>query len=379
MTPTAPYLAREIIIKILLWLPLASFYNASLVCKEWHSIIWDPNFLRAYYLDDLGFTLLLQEPTLRLYETYLDDLGSLFSKIASAPVQETRLRQYKTYLVTMTARVRITGRIVSSCNQLALIKPKVEKPNLFVINFATQEILELPQRPLSLIDEEYLNYYALGFNPTTKEYKVVCFGRTYENNDIKCGVLTQGSTTWRPINETLDGFIVPGKSVSINGFLHWHGDVFTRYSTKIISMDLDTEKILETPVPIIYIPQHPCAFDLLEIDGRLSLIEYEVSCQIQFKIWSLEDISENTWERIFNVSLESIRCEPVQSLDDLYHIGSLYNGKFLLFKQQKKWVNKLDYFVVDVVKQEMKPVAIDIRMLSGWNACSLDMSSGSPF
>ncbi|XP_042493141.1 uncharacterized protein LOC122072796 [Macadamia integrifolia] len=356
---TSTYFAPEIFSNVFLWLPIASLHIASLVCKDWFGMISNPDFIRAYYLNQ-GFFLLLQEPSLRFYETYHVTMrGGYLSKIEST-------------------RLQFTKKFVSSCNEFALIKPKVEKPYLSVLNLATQKTLWLPHSPLSVSDE-YLNYYGIGLNPTTKMYKVVCFGRTIGNNIIRCEVLNQGSTTWRPIDETLDGSIIPGYSISINGFLHWHGDVFTGYSTKIISMDLNNEKFLVTPVPNMYSPQRPCAFDLLEIGGCLSLIEYEVSCQIQLEIWKLKNISDGTWERIFSVSLATIRCYPVVSSDDLYYIGSLYNGKFLLSKHHKKWVSKLEYYVVDIEKQEIKRVPIDIRMLSAWNAHSINMSMCLPF
>ncbi|KAJ4950244.1 hypothetical protein NE237_027076 [Protea cynaroides] len=356
---TAPYFAPQIVFNILLWLPIASLLNASLVCKEWYRIICDPNFLKAYHLD-LGSALLLQEPKLSYYETYLVTMKrGLLSKIASA-------------------RLCFTEKIVGSCNEYTLLKPQVENSGLFVANHATQKIHKLPGCPLSL--GEYPNYYGIGFNPNTKEYKVVCFGKTNGSDYMNCAVLTQGSRTWTPINQSLDGNIIPGRSISIKGFLHWHGkNISTGYFEKIISMDLNNEEFFGTIGPNICLQYGPCAYDLLEIEGCLSLIEYEVSCQIQFEIFSLKDISDGKWEKLFSIYMETKEYSPILSLDDLdlYYIGSLYNGKYLLFKQRKRWMKKMDYFVVDLEHREMKPVEIGIKMLS--SACSARFIDASTF
>ncbi|KAJ4953087.1 hypothetical protein NE237_029919 [Protea cynaroides] len=300
-TKTAPYFAPQIVFNILLWLPIASLLNASLVCKE------------SYHLD-LGSALLLQEPKLSYNETYLVTMKrGLLSKIASA-------------------RLCFTEKIVGSCNEYTLLQPQVEYSGLFVANLATQKILSFLTVPCPL---------------------VVCFGKTTGSDYMNCEVLTQGSRTWTPINQSLDENIIPGHSISIHGFFGTIG-------------------------PNICLRYGPCAYDLLEIEGCLSLIEYEVTCQIQFEIFSLKDISEGKWEKLFSIYMETNEYNPILSLDDLdlYYVGSLYNGKYLLFKQRKRWMKKMDSYVVDLEHREMKPVEIGIKMLSSaCSARSIDVST----
>ena len=187
------------------------------------------------------------------------------------------------------------GRIRSSCNGLLLINdPKIEG-KLNVINFLTKCKAILPQCPSGCPHKKF--GVALGFSPSTREYKVVHIyadGFGYEIFTLDCS-----DNKWKCIP---DPFKEPHERPFNLDTFHWsdpvsiHGQVLHWYvSSKeyIISKDVNDETPRKTYLPTLGKKIDRKRYSLLEMVGYLSFV-YNVS-NIQIDVWILKIFAAQVW------------------------------------------------------------------------------------
>ncbi|KAI3934577.1 hypothetical protein MKX01_034031 [Papaver californicum] len=157
--------------------------------------------------------------------------------------------------------------------------------------------------------------YKFGFDPTTKEHKVLCMwstsrGRSNYQEEVSddadenievCEILTLGKGMWRRIDEVppccLGGRL---PCVCVNGSMYWCTDMLTNpheqhgYPLCIVAFDVGTEKFRMIQIPN-FIPDQHLHHDehfhsyirLLELDSAVAVL-LRLSAYI-VKLWVLDD------------------------------------------------------------------------------------------
>ncbi|KAI3937263.1 hypothetical protein MKW92_042479 [Papaver armeniacum] len=157
--------------------------------------------------------------------------------------------------------------------------------------------------------KEWSPYYGFGFDPMTKEHKVVCVNKLTIRTrsiysagcsfDFICEVLTVGENRWRKIDEDLRWFR-GGISVYVNGYIYWMGCQSYYQPNDILGFSVGSEKFDR----VIKIPNFMLdlwcykknkrvstlvVFELVVIDGHLSIIDREGDRWINLWIYNEND------------------------------------------------------------------------------------------
>ncbi|KAI3897149.1 hypothetical protein MKW92_010369 [Papaver armeniacum] len=140
--------------------------------------------------------------------------------------------------------------------------------------------------------------YQFGFDPVTKEHKVVFVWRILDRNPCQvCEVLTVGDNTWRIIDEVplipIDGH---GLNVHANGSLYWYveydvpvNDNPTEYKSAefLVAFDIQSEKFRTIKIPAGF-DDFESVCDLLEVDAGIAVLRRRRLCN-SFKMWIFDD------------------------------------------------------------------------------------------
>ena len=265
------------------------------------------------------------------------------------------------------------GRIRSSCNGLLLINdPKIEG-KLNVINFLTKCKAILPQCPSGCPHKTC--GVALGFSPSTREYKVVHIyadGFGYEIFTLDCS-----DNKWKCIP---DPFKEPHERPFNLDTFHWsdpvsiHGQVLHWYvSSKeyIISMDVNDETPRKTYLPTLGKKIDRKRYSLLEMVGYLSFV-YNVS-NIQIDVWILKIFAAQVWVKKHSILSESVNYTVSKnpslpnkykhSLPDFHKLvalASLRNGEVMMFKHENS-KNDGRIYPYEINHMELKTFEINIK------------------
>ncbi|KAI3959986.1 hypothetical protein MKW92_001149, partial [Papaver armeniacum] len=229
--------------------------------------------------------------------------------ISAAAIHTTR------EIVTPLYRDRVLGPV----NGLMCFHDPEFNCGVRIFNVSTREVTPWIQHSVlgELREVEELTFgrsriksrCALGFNPATKEHKVICiwtYFDVYRVHNIIGEVLTVGDNKWRRIDEVPAYMLNRCQdSVYINGSIYYsyknlvraRGTYINDMPDFIVAFDLGTEKFREIKVPdfILNQPQENYKFrnsciGLLEVGGRLALLgkmnHYTV------KLWFYDDTDD---------------------------------------------------------------------------------------
>ncbi|KAI3894457.1 hypothetical protein MKW92_046229 [Papaver armeniacum] len=181
---------------------------------------------------------------------------------------------------------------------------------------------EKEKRPEIHIHEYHLTSYKFGFDPATKEHKVLCMwyitpGEADSSIEEDCDdyievceILTLGSGSWRRIHEVPPFFLddcLP--NVYVNGSIYWCSRMFTNpqighgYPSCIVAFDVGSEKfrVIQIPGFIRDQPLDPDTFfdhfvRLVELDGRVGIIR-RISA-FTSKLWIFNDHHHHGKEKV---------------------------------------------------------------------------------
>lgn len=132
--------------------------------------------------------------------------------------------------------------IWNSCDSLILLTDL--HFTLFLVNPSTGECKKLPPSPFSIGSYTEEQYYGLGYDTSTDDYKVVRIcPDTFESNEFVVSVYNLRTNSWRIIEST-QKLLTWDRSVTfLNGALHRVGE------TEVISLDLASESFHSVPFP----------------------------------------------------------------------------------------------------------------------------------
>ncbi|XWS67191.1 hypothetical protein CRYUN_Cryun05aG0266500 [Craigia yunnanensis] len=293
---TLPELPEHIFIEILAKIPPKFLYETfRYVCKAWYTLICNSEFIDKNALHH-KHGILIQVPK---WPYRLDNKRF---KTSFLQMDEKELD----FNLTNFGPSRM-GLIRSSCNGLILVSEPREKTSVLCVkNFLTGSALTLPSCPSGCKHGYGVCGSALGFNPITKEYKVVHMyadGYGFEMFTIGSddewrripGPFKEASE--RPFNIEQFRWSDP---VSIERqVLHW----FVDSEKYIISMNIRDEKVSKTNLPDFgrRIIKHK--YELLEMDGKLSFV-YKAS-KYRIDVWVLKDFGRQVWSKEHSIIAKS--------------------------------------------------------------------------
>ncbi|KAI8006715.1 putative F-box protein [Camellia lanceoleosa] len=332
---TIPYLPEELIINILMRLPADVLHSSARpVCKRWASIVRDPLFIEAH---------LQQSKTVLFIEGTGSPKKAHLLEIKGGGFQVTDLRH------------RFPGRMMASCDGVALFNDPNDNRVFHVANPATLKVLKLPYLDAPSNPLYYSN--CIGRVHSTGEYKVV---HAYEdlNKEYHWLVLTVGiDNSWRKIScqhpfsreyVDLDNF-----PVSVGGVIYWTDcDFQVDGFSFFLAMDVDNETIHEVPIPDV--SQEPCAY--MKMGDYLSGFT-TAPLSLQFEIWVLKDWRQGQWAKLYQVNME-ISIDVPQDLFFYLPLGWLNNNEVLILEALTSEGDM--YMAYDVKKNEIKIVDLSL-------------------
>ncbi|KAI3879080.1 hypothetical protein MKW92_045972 [Papaver armeniacum] len=196
-----------------------------------------------------------------------------------------------------------------------------QKHAVCIYNISTREASPWIQSTLLLDEKEkhpeantldsYATSYKFGFDPTTREHKVLCMWYIIVGEVDNCleeamdgvievsEILTLGDGSWRRIHEVPPYLCDSLPCAYVNGSIYWCTDMFIKQEnwsnlSCIIAFDFGTEKFRDIQIPE-FIQDQPLDPDegfnhhirLVELDGRLGIIR-RISAFI-CKLWIFDD------------------------------------------------------------------------------------------
>ncbi|GMP58693.1 hypothetical protein CsSME_00022276 [Camellia sinensis var. sinensis] len=230
----------------------------------------------------------------------------------------------------------------------------------FVCNPTTRQFLKLPPLESCNPDTCYqvIDYF-LGFDPSTRIFKVVNIHLYLESDMMVCRVFTLGSHSsggsWRTIHpgfpfEGCGWFINPTKSVCLNGAIHW----FLKAKNVIVAFDLKDENFHVIPLPNHDGGVFQCQLSqtvLIQVNGFLAVIGYNYP---RFRIrkmemWVLEDYQRHVW-------INHIIDLPCSDYQYFRPLGSIPTGEILLlpYRNLSSVVSEVRVFYYDMKNRSFR-------------------------
>ncbi|KAI3870040.1 hypothetical protein MKW92_048166 [Papaver armeniacum] len=297
----------DITIEILSRLPVKSLMRFKCVCKNWSFLIQeDATFINLHFKYSKARPSLLISNridysmyNLMTFDILFGGSGGAISAAAFHTIQEI---DYTTKHGTKH------DMILNPINGLIGFFGETRiGPGVCICNPSTREVTPWVQsillRDLRKKDREAsINTCALGYDPATKEYKVVGIWESREPSYTVCEVLTVGDNEWRQIDE------VPPYDIEIYGsYVYMNGSIYySTYSVNVscaskknmpkflVAFDVGSEKFRKIRVPS-YVFDRPYFKEpfilynigLLDLDERLGLfIEHGNSTP---KLWLFDE------------------------------------------------------------------------------------------
>ncbi|KAI3890984.1 hypothetical protein MKW92_047295, partial [Papaver armeniacum] len=260
-----------------------------------------------------------------------------------------------------------------------------DDPGVCICNLSTREVTpwivsnllrDVRKEDLEVSNEIPMATCTFGYNPTSKEHKVVGIWRSSRPSYVVCEVLTVGDNEWRRIDEVPPHDIeLYGSSVYVNGSIYYTTELLGEFEAGekekkfIVGFDVGSEKFRAIRVPS-YIFEQPESYHsrlyvynimLLELDGRLGLfIILEKSGTP--KLWVLDEDrnkknSRSTWTEVsiqLPYTLGGARCEfacdPVPGTDQMILTsyveasgGKISESTCHSYNWKKKTFNAIDF------------------------------------
>ncbi|KAI3995642.1 hypothetical protein MKX01_013688, partial [Papaver californicum] len=300
-------LPPQLIYEIFLRSPAESLLRFKSVCKDWYSLIKDPDFVEQHHdhhkanNQSIGIFFIYDSDYHNKY--YLTILNKLW-EYEDVPCNK----------VTKTEKFRVkvpTERIskLTSCNGLLCFY--TEFP-LLMLNPITKEILKLP-KPWIEEENEEASACGFGFDAKKNVYKVVQLKRGFSNSSysLECEVLELGTTmSWRRIQHQ-PGFPHPDigdpetrpEPVFVQGSIYWLA------FENILCFDVATEMFRLNPGPG-HKTQCDCSNTtfLLELDRSLCLMTHSISCGV-VGMWKMQ--KDTTWIKSYSFDTKRINLKDI--------------------------------------------------------------------
>ncbi|OMO95327.1 hypothetical protein COLO4_15974 [Corchorus olitorius] len=330
-------LPTGMMMEILSWLPLKSFFKCRCVCKTWLQILSNPHFAKLHLSRSPSSILIHNEVPkrearyLRLYQI-VQALDSGFIQI-----EET----------IFSPRLNLPDssfNLVNSCNGLVLLSG-TERKLVYVCNPVLGEFItiKVPEE-----DNRNSKAFCFGFSVTTNQYKVV--QTFYVNGEgPKAEVYTLGTGSWKSLGNA--PFSISLGCTRFNTFLHGACH-WVRYSEqRIVCFDFEKEMFREVPSPPQYKHEPNDCLELGVIEDSLCACCYRDDDSYRFDIWVMKDYGvKESWTTQFRIKhtfLSDSHCDyyyPLILLKNGRMLMSYNDGEVVCYNLKKKRFTQTDIY-----------------------------------
>lgn len=277
------YLHQELIFDILVRLPADDLHKSMrYVCKAWANLVIDPLFIEAH---------LLRANTGLFVESVDYPSCASFFEIKAGEFRMTELKG------------PFPGRMISSCDGVALFTDPIDHRCHHVANLVTKEVVTLP----NLDVPHNLDYFSSSIAriSLTGEFKVV---HAYEYSNKVCHWLlfTVGvDNSWRqfdfcPAYEIglLDMDCFP---VSAGGVIYWIDfDIKLDGLCYFLALDMGDETFHKVPIS----SGRPEPLTYLKLGNYLSSFRFNQPNAMQFEVQILKDLRQGEWIKLYMINLD---------------------------------------------------------------------------
>uniref|UniRef100_A0A453L294 F-box domain-containing protein n=1 Tax=Aegilops tauschii subsp. strangulata TaxID=200361 RepID=A0A453L294_AEGTS len=296
----------DLIERIFLGLPVSTLLTCVGVCKHWHNIIRDPQFVALHLQCAPSYALLFSPRGLVSGEPYPSDAVLIDEAWSSSR-----------YAVPV---IGPDDFLFGSCNGLLGLYTKTSM--IKIANLATGECLHL-QKPAKNVKGDHFCFYSFGFHPVTKEYKITHFlgdcinGRRPHNKDRFniIQVYTLGDEKWKDFRTPKALSLISVRNsgvVNVDGKMYWlTEDMSANCQHSVMSFDLLEESFAMTQLPAAYEDHDyygPRKFWIRDIDGKICIVtaqtsHYDARTVLgELQIWTLDNTAEQQrWSRKYNI------------------------------------------------------------------------------
>uniref|UniRef100_A0A0E0M2I5 F-box domain-containing protein n=1 Tax=Oryza punctata TaxID=4537 RepID=A0A0E0M2I5_ORYPU len=292
-------LPKDLIEQIFLSLPVKTLLRCSGVCKQWRSIIRDPNFVTSHLQLAARCALLFFSRESVSSELYPSDAVLIDEAWSQS-----------------TWAVPVIGPddfLCGSSNGLVCLY--TQTTTIKIANLATGECLHI-EKPVKNLAGDHSSFYSFGFHPVTKKYKVTHFlGDSREAhphakdsfNAIQ--VYTLGDEKWKDVGapEALSLNCVKNSGVvNVDGTMYWlTEDQGASWKHAVISFDLSRESFGRIQLPTVVLEHFefygPREYWIKEIDGKVCIATSQTTQNQprelidEIQIWTLHIHLEQRW------------------------------------------------------------------------------------
>ncbi|OMO85162.1 hypothetical protein CCACVL1_10378 [Corchorus capsularis] len=336
---TLPELPDHIILEILSKIPPEFLQDTfRFVCKAWYRLIRSFEFIEKNAVH--------HKPGIIVNFLVAPNYYIEFPYCKAKFLQIDEKDQFDIKLTNFGPSTRM-GYIRSSCNGLILItEPRARKSSVLCVkNMLTRSVLTLPSCPSGCKHSVEECGIGLGFNPVTKEYKVVHIysdGYGFE-------IFTIGSDKeWRkipgPFEESYERpyemeYFKWEDPVIINGHVfHW----FVDSDEYFISMDIRDEKLRKTKLPELMMGND---YGFVEMAGKLSFV-YTVSSS-QIDVWVLTDFGKQK--------------DKLPDFLNLIAVATLRNGEVIVLMKERNKGHNDPIYLYDMKNGEMRKLKMKMK------------------
>ncbi|CAN6174715.1 unnamed protein product [Urochloa humidicola] len=296
--------------QILVRLPASTLLRCRHICKQWNRIIRDPQFIMAH---------LQKAPRCPLMFSHRETCSKKLYPSEAILFDETWVPSRWNVPV-----IEPDDFLCASCNGLVCLYS--DKTTIKIANLATGEFLHV-EKPDKKLKGDHYCFYNFGFDPVTKEYKVIHFpcerstfpvGRV---NDIQ--VYTLGDEKWRcvgsPKTQILDYTRYSGV-INVDGAMYWlTEDKESTWGCTAVSFDLYEEHFEWIRMPTVNLASSGsgscCMFWITEVDGKVSVATDQTSFYStrgfvgKLEFWTLDSKINQNWSRKYRIQYPAVDIE----------------------------------------------------------------------
>ncbi|KAK9194325.1 hypothetical protein WN944_005029 [Citrus x changshan-huyou] len=239
-------------------------------------------------------------------------------------------------------------------------------------NVVTQEIIDLPKSTFVVSDDDedfsgpmisYFREYFLGFDPSSRDYKVLNISNKHTTNSSsyawmidnhgtpECEIFTLGTTSWRKIDAPPSRIHFRRQGLCANGFIHWIITNPRKTKPVLAVFDVKEEKFDIVKLPDEVRKNH----DLIQAEEKLGVLDCDdFRSKNKIRVWILKDYGRGGGEvwirRDYVFRFDTIMFRPP------IPVSNSNNGEILLTEYKSSLVSRV--FIYDLKTQERRAIKI---------------------